>query len=186
MEGEIWKDIVGFEYKYQISNLGRVKIKENVSMRMNMGKMRNYVQRELIMSNTFDGNYYKVGLVDERGKVKQIHIHRLLATHFIPNPNNLPQVNHIDGNKKNNDLSNLEWVTRSQNMKHAVDVLGFKPNTTGINPKRPVRQIDKSTGEIIKEYESIRVATEQTGIRHISCVCRGVRKSAGGYLWEYI
>ena len=182
---EIWKDIEGFEYKYQISNYGRVKIKENVTMRMNMGKMRPYKQKETIMKPTSDGSYLKVGLLDETGKHKNKHIHRLIATHFIPNPNNLPQVNHIDGNKLNNSIDNLEWVSASENSIHARDVLKINRNTEALHPRRALLKIDKQTGEVLQEFSTITQAQRETGITHISCVCRGERKSAGGFVWKY-
>lgn len=91
----------------------------------------------------------------------------------------------IDGNKHNNCVDNLEWCSEKDNSTHARSVLNIVPNTTGINDKQPVIQIDKNTGVIIKEYESIADAQKETGIRHVSCVCRGKRKSAGGFLWKY-
>lgn len=183
---EVWVDILGYEYKYKISNYGRVKIKENVSQRMNMGMLRDYVQKSKIMKPTRNGyGYLKVRLTDENGKAKNLYIHRLVAEHFIPNPENKQQVNHKDGNKTNNHVDNLEWATSSENITHAIDVLDFKPNTKGINAPSPVLQIDKETNKVVGRYDTITEAQKITGISHISCVCRGQRKTAGGYIWKY-
>ena len=96
---EVWKDILEYEGLYQISNLGRVKNNKN-----------------LIMKNRITPNgYYKIALSKD-GICKHYNIHRLLAIAFIPNPDNKPYVDHIDINKKNNDLSNLRWVTNSENV----------------------------------------------------------------------
>ena len=182
---EIWKDIKGYEDKYQVSNLGNVKIKENITQRMNMGILRNYRQKETIMKPTENGyGYLKVGLRKNK-KHKNLYIHRLVATAFLSNENNLPQVNHIDGNKHNNCVDNLEWCTEKDNSIHARDVLKIKSNTTGINDIQPVIQINRDTGAVIKEYKSITEAQKETGIGHISCVCRRKRKSAGGFFWKY-
>lgn len=183
---ELWKDILDYEYKYQISNYGRVKIKENISQRMNMGELRDYVQKSKIMNPTRNGyGYLKVRLTDINGKAKNLYVHRLVALHFIPNPKNEPQVNHINGDKTDNNINNLEWNSRSENISHAFNVLGFEPNTKGINPPSPVLQIDILTNEILAKYESIKEVQNATGIAHISCVCRGERNTAGGFMWKY-
>lgn len=100
---EIWKPIDGFE-NYLISNLGNVKTVNGKLRKINYGKCK-YGYIELWKNNK--GTKYRV--------------HRLVATHFIPNPDNKEQVNHIDGNKKNNTVSNLEWVTCKENIRHAID-----------------------------------------------------------------
>jgi hypothetical protein len=99
----VWKDIEGFEGKYQISTEGTV-----LSVHTNK-----------LMSLQLGGNgYYKVGLRNENGK-ERYSIHRLVAEHFISNPHNKPQINHIDGNPLNNNVDNLEWCTPSENALHA-------------------------------------------------------------------
>lgn len=102
---EIWKDIKGYEGLYKISSKGRVKsLKRNTTKG---GIMKNIKK-----------TYYVICL-SKKGVAKYHQIHRLIAKAFIPNPNKKPQVNHIDGNKFNNEISNLEWVTVSENIKHA-------------------------------------------------------------------
>lgn len=111
---EVWKDIVGYEGIYEVSNYGRVKRLETLVK----NKHGYRVVKEKIL-NTPSYIYQTVFL--SNGKVKQHYVHRLVATAFIPNPLNKEQVNHKDGNKLNNNLSNLEWVTKSENQIHAIE-----------------------------------------------------------------
>lgn len=98
---EIWKEIDGYDGRYAVSTWGRVK-----SIR---GILQPYKNHK---------GYLKVGLM-KNGKSEKHRVHRLVAKAFIPNPHNLPEVNHIDGNKQNNSISNLEWVTGKENMEHS-------------------------------------------------------------------
>ena len=115
------------------------------------------------------------------GKQKQYFLHRLLAQTYIPNPNNYPEVNHIDENKSNNDITNLEWCTHKYNSNY-----GTRLQRMATTNSVPVIQYDKSGNEIAR-YKSQKEAAEATGVgnRHISCVCKGKRKTAGGYIWKY-
>lgn len=104
----------------------------------------------------------------------------MVAETFIPNPNKLPQVNHIDGNKLNNNVDNLEWVTVSQNGKHAYKNGLEKPTKIS-----PVIKFDLY-GNFIKKYNSIKEAKrENKKCSKISDCCLGKRKTAGGYIWKY-
>ena len=109
---EIWKDIVEYEGIYQVSNLGRVKSIHNTYTH-NQNGMR--------IPSTVGCGYLAVALY-KNSKGKNHKIHRLLAQYFIPNPHNYKCVNHIDGNKLNNSLDNLEWCTSAHNNKHAWDI----------------------------------------------------------------
>lgn len=117
---EIWKDVPEFEGKYQVSNLGRVKSLKRKSW--NGYKLIDQPEKILKQMETAYG-YYMVNLWKDN-KVKSIVVHRLVSICFLPNPEKKRTVNHIDGNKKNNRLENLEWATYSENRKHAVDYLG--------------------------------------------------------------
>ncbi len=115
---EIWKDIVGFEDVYQISNLGRVKSLPRQAKSKSIG-VRNV--KEKILSNNRDKNlHYENINLTVNGKNIVRKIHRLVAEAFIPNPNNLPLVNHINGIRYDNRLENLEWCDYVYNAKHAI------------------------------------------------------------------
>ena len=112
---EIWKDIKGYEGLYQVSNLGRVKSLERV---VDYGHMKCVRKGRIVKQfNTKDYNNVKL----HKDGIRTIYLaHRLVATAFIPNPDNLPVVNHKDGDKTNNCVDNLEWCTASDNVKHAI------------------------------------------------------------------
>jgi hypothetical protein len=111
---ETWKDIKGYEGIYQISNLGRVKRISNIHW-CNLKYRDNYYLKPLDNGK----GYLRIKLT-VKSKSRRVMLHRLIAEAFIENPNNYPFVNHIDGNKKNNNLNNLEWCTQSQNCLHSV------------------------------------------------------------------
>lgn len=113
---EIWLKIKDYDGMYEISNLGRIK-----SLKRNS---------ERILSLTKDRYGYLGVRLCKNGIMKRFKVHRLVAEYFIDNPNNLFEVNHIDGNKENNVVDNLEWSTRSQNLKHAFK-LKLKKGTGG-------------------------------------------------------
>lgn len=127
----------------------------------------------------FDKDGYKYVLIRHNGKRKKYLIHRLVAQLYLPNPHNLPQVNHIDGDKGNSHISNLEWITSGNNQLHSRYVLG---NITGF-ADTPVQCVE--TGKI---YRSTREAWRDTdaGYSHISECASGKRKTAGGYHWRYV
>lgn len=162
---EIWRKIEEYPY-FSISNFGRVR-----------NDLTNYIKKNT-MSNI---GYYVTSLYGE-GKPKRTRlIHRLLAIAFIPNDD--PEkdcINHIDGDKTNNSLDNLEWCTKAENNHHAI-----KKGLYGAN--KPIASKNVETGEI-KEYNSAREAHRETGIdyRQISDVCRGVQHTAHGYYWKFI
>jgi len=132
--------------------------------------------------------YFAVTLrKDGKGYAKLLH--RLVAEAFIPNPYNKQQINHKNGNKADNRVSNLEWATQSENQKHRFTVLGQKGYWTGRGAEyplsKPVLQI--KDGIVIAEFYSAGEAERKTGVFHsgISACCRGEIKSSGGFQWKY-
>jgi hypothetical protein len=134
---EIWKDIQGYEGIYQISNLGRIK-----------SLHRDYTNGRILNPAKNNRGYLRLGL-SGNGKVRYDSVHRLVAETFIPNPKNLPEVNHIDGNKLNNRVENLEWVTKGENQAHAYKT-GLRKTT------ERQREASRKNIEIARNYKKLR------------------------------
>ena len=167
---EEWKPIPGYEGLYEVSNYGRVRSFKWSSN----GK---------ILSPGKDGSGYLFVTLCKDGKTKLRKIHRLVAEAFIPNPNNFPQVNHMDECKENNYFGNLEWCTHKYNLSY-----GTRTRRIAENNSKPVVQLDKK-GNFISEFESLREASRRTGIAstHICNCCnhKPGHYSAGGFIWIY-
>lgn len=177
---ETWKDVVGYEGLYQVSNFGRVKSYAHIVKCR--GGYR--TQPSKLLSNCYDHNYYHVTLF-KKGKRKIMLVHRLVATAFIPNTdNNKKQVNHIDGNKLNNNVYNLEWVTCQENCLHAFRT-GLN-HSNGGNSAKPILAFDLS-GNFITEYESTNDAARKLHLStgNIWSVLAGKRKQVKGLIFKY-
>lgn len=157
---ENWKNISGYEEKYQVSNLGKVKNIKN-----------NFILKPI------DSHGYKYVHLCDASKRKNKAIHRLVALAFIPNPFNYPEVNHKDGNKSNNNVNNLEWCSRKENAIHMSKVLH----------KHCKKVLCLETGEIFNSiYEAANFYNRKESglvatLRHYS-----YRKTFAGYHWEYV
>lgn len=160
---ETWRNIEGFGGLYLVSSAGRV--------------MSNHHGSKLMKPIKQSGGYLYVNLYNADG-CKRDYIHRLVALHFIGDPNEGDAVNHIDGDKRNNDYRNLEWVTPLENARHAAenDLLG---SLTSVNQYT-------LEGKFIVTYSSIAKASNETGIGYSALrnAVRGTHKSSGGYLWR--
>lgn len=128
---EIWKDIQGYEGFYQISNLGNVKSLERVVDKGN-GILQHRKERIMNKRESVDGYY--IAKLNVNKKSTSIAIHILVARHFIDNPNNYPEVNHKDCNRKNNQVDNLEWCTHQQNVEHSKQLGHYKTKSGCDNP----------------------------------------------------
>lgn len=184
MKKEIWRDVPGYEGLYQVSSLGRVKSlhyyggnQEKVLVAMPKGKQ----------------GYLIVHLCKDR-KVLSFRVHRLVAVAFIPNPDNKPFVNHIDGNKHNNCIENLEWVTAVENVIHARQILcidvarGARFGNAGNSKKVDQFLLHKDgTLYLLATYTSIKSASVVTGFEQtfIGECCRGESPQAYGYIWKF-
>lgn len=179
---EVWKDIPGYEGLYQVSDLGRVRSLERWRYNPKCKDGKQYVPEKILKAAERTG--YLVVAINKNGKRKSYSVHRLVAQAFIPNPENKRTVNHKDGNKKNNRVSNLEWNTDSENVNHAIitGLLKFENNRKG---SKEVEQYDKNMN-LIATYPSMREA-ERAGFKEpkICLCCNGKRKFHGGYIWKY-
>ena len=183
MMEEIWKDIEGYEGTYQVSNLGRVRSLDRVVSRvMPTGKVFNShkVPGRMLKNNMSNIGYYVVNLHKD-GKGHTMQVHRLVAQAFIPNPKNLPEVNHKDEDKLDNRVDNLEWCDSAYNTNYGTS-LQRKTEATRL----AVLQYDFD-GNFIAEYPSSKEASEAAGVDRslISKCCRGQRRTAGGFVWKY-
>lgn len=189
MKNEIWKDIPGYEGCYQVSNLGNIKsLKRTVNTLFGRPK----VQDEFIfLKENLKGGYLGVNL-SNNGSVKKMKIHRLVAMAFISNPENKKCVNHIDGNKQNNHIENLEWVTYKENSVHASNIGLSSTYWSGKGGKgyfanMKINQYDLNMN-FIKTHDSATLASKEVGIDK-SCIIRaanGKIKQSKGFRWKYV
>ena len=171
---EIWKDVVGYEGLYQVSNLGRIKTFERKRFKkIENSFLMKKTGREIIMKTSKNCGGYETVCLHRNGEIKQFKVHRLVAMAFIPNPNNLPQINHKDENKANNSVENLEWCTERYN------------NSYGTRKERASKSV--YCVELNKTYKSMTEAGKEIGLPfgNISKVCRGQNKTCAGYHWRY-
>lgn len=157
---EVWVDIKGYEGRYQISNLGNVKRIEMIFLR----HYNKYIKRgELLKLRTEKTGYVRVAL-GKNGKQKIYYVHRLVAEHFKEKKEVHTQVNHIDGDKENNHVGNVEWCTPSENTQHAYDT-GLKIARTGTNSKLS-RLTEEQITNIRKTYKPYKVSMEYLARKH--------------------
>ena len=162
---EIWKDIKDYEGLYQVSNLGRVK-------RITTGR---------VLKPLKHANGYIMVKLSKNSIVYTKTVHRLVAEAFIPNPEHKSEINHIDENKTNNNVSNLEWMTRKENINH-----GTRTERMAKTQSIPIIGTNVKTGES-KEFYGARECARQLGLTHgnITSVLKGRYKQTGGYTFKY-
>ena len=172
------------------NNIKFYKIKNSHILISKCGKIYSEYKKRLIIINPY--KKYPLIKYSYQGIIKWKLLHRLIAEAFIPNPENKPCVNHIDGDPTNNHIDNLEWCTYSENEKHSYQVLGKKPNKTGLRKfgklhhnSRKVKQLDLNDN-LIKIWDSFADIKRDLNISNVHQVCNNLRKTAGNYKWEYL
>ena len=176
---EVWKDIKEYKGLYQVSNIGNVRSlnkKDSLGRRVK-GKIMKPVKRK-------DG-YLHITL-HKNGKAKHFLIHRLVAEAFVENKNNYKEINHIDENKINNNINNLEWCNRSYNINYGEANKNRRKTLLNRRGKKII-QFDKNGNEI-KIFPSLMQVVRELGLSKsdLSQCCNGKRKTTGGYRWKYI
>ncbi|MEX0416814.1 NUMOD4 domain-containing protein [Bacillus sp. C30] len=180
--GEHWKDMIGYEGDYKVSNSGDVfSVKSDKIMKPFQTK----------------SGYLIVNLLKNK-KRKNYRVHRLVAIHFLTNTDNKTDVNHINGNKKDNHIENLEWCTHSENIRHSWD-MGLREKSREVSRKtvskahlanrKKVAQYSLE-GELVNVFDSVTDAYKHLNknIKNgtIAACCKGESKTAYGYRWEYV
>ena len=181
MEEEIWKDIEGYERYYQVSSLGRIRSLDRVVICKN-GKTK-FNKGRVLKPNVRKYGYLQVRLRKTTSESdKWLLVHRLVANAFLPNPNNLPQINHKDENPQNNNVDNLEWCDHKYNINY------------GTRTERATKKLSKRVyqytldGKLVNIWQSIHEAGRGVSgcdYRHISDCCRGNIRKHMGFLWSY-
>lgn len=197
---EIWKPVAGYEGLYEVSSYGRVRSLDRIDS--NNHPLKGVIIKPYISNS----GYLLVGLYKQQKRDRKL-LHRLVAEAFIPNPDNKPEIDHINTIKTDNtvflnedgsinyDKTNLRWVTKKENMnnpltKTKMQINARKPSTGKYGKKhhrsKPIIQYDKE-GNFIKEWDCANDVERVLGIsnKHIGSVCLGKRKSCGGYIWKY-
>lgn len=185
MMEEIWKAIEGYEGKYEVSNLGRVRSLDRKVATVHSA-MRT-IKGKTLVPWTDKYGYLHVNLWCEC-KMKSQMVHRLVAGAFIPNPDNMPEVNHKDEDKQNNRADNLEWCNTRYNINYGNR--SHKVSQTRISKAMLGLRVEQLTmdGQHVRTFDSIREASRVSGADKsvIVRVCKGRLQSAGGYRWRYI
>lgn len=192
---EQWRNIEGYEGLYQVSDEGRVK---SLHREIVYKDGRKKVIEERILHNILsDLGYYHV-MLSKDGSPKRYKVHRLVAKAFIPNPNNLPIINHKDENPKNNLVENLEWCDQNYNVHYGTMIeRGRKKQLNREDKSKPLDKIDMTTGEILESFKSaseVERNNPQFKTSSVSRCCRGGQYLNGkwqtisdykGFMWKY-
>ena len=183
---KLWKEIPDTDGKYLISTDGEVMA---ISRRVKFGNVFRWTKTNIRTARKKENGYLELEILG-----KHHYIHRLVAEAFIPNPEEKPNVNHIDSNPKNNRVDNLEWCTQKENIEYGYRYGNIKPacpmnGRKGCNNplSKIVLQIDIKTGTVINEYFGLSEASRKTGLpsSNIYRSCVNNKKTCGGYNWRY-
>ena len=173
-----WRNVVGYDGLYEVSSDGVVRSLPRVCHKMEGKVLKEYIYLGKVLTPSSDRKGYQKVKLYKGGKGKVKFVHRLVLEAFRSNHQRLPQINHINEDKSDNRLCNLEWCSASYNVNYG------KRNKT---LEKPVEQMKKDR-VVIGVFKSTCEASRKTGVnqRNISQNCLGKRKSAGGYIWHYL
>ena len=175
-ESEVWRDVVGYNGRYQVSNKGDVYSVERISS-------QNKKCGGIILKPTSDKDGYLMVTLYKNGVVKTKKIHRLVTETFIPNPNGLPQVNHIDEVKDNNNVANLEWCDSSYNNNY-----GTRNERSAQMQSKKVRAVNIKNGEVLTFSSTKEAVSKGYSRSGVSQACRGIYYGGNlyrGHKWSY-
>ena len=186
---EEWRPVEGYEDRYEVSNLGRVRSVDRVN---DYGR---HYKAKMRKQKVGQHGYMEITLTGpgpRETRLKTFRVQRLVAAAFIPNPQGLPEVNHLNEDKTDNRVCNLCWSSRVENLNYGTrtkrQIETNRKNGVGGFGHNPIRvRCFSKSGEPVAEYGSISEAGKHTGISpsHICKCCKGILKSAGGYRWQY-
>lgn len=188
---EIWKDIKGFEGLYQVSNLGRIRSLDRLIIYKNG---RKYNQKGKIIKLSDNGKGYNVFNVSLNSCTKQLKVYKIVAETFIPNPENKPEVDHINTIRNDDRVENLRWVTHKENCNNIITKKHYK-ESDGCKNLQDGKMFSKVViqysieGDFIKEWSSTMEVQRELGIHNTiiskCCMNKPHYKTAGGFIWKY-
>lgn len=178
---EEWRKIEGYEGLYEVSNLGNVR---SIDKWVNRNGDK-YFKKGRVLKPMNDKKGYVMVNLSKEGKTKVCYIHRLVAKAFIPNPENLPEVNHINEVKTNNCVENLEWCTHEYNNNYGTRTERIVEKLVNGKTSKKVQAFNKD-GELVFEFPSVMEAGRNGfNYGHISSCCNGKKKTHKGLIWKY-
>lgn len=167
MEEEVWKDIEGYEGRYQVSNLGNIKTLDRIVQESNGRRVHR--KEKLLVKHIMYKGYERVKLYKTKDEKNTIFVHKLVASSFVLNPNNYTEINHIDGNKINNADSNLEWCSRSHNVRETYRLGLRNPNTYKGAGNKSSKLTEQDVLNIRQEYSISKVPIKQLAQKYNTC-----------------
>lgn len=184
LNGENWRRVAGYEDLYAVSDFGRVVALEKYVKRSNHSKAR---KEPLLMSPYRKKNGYFVVVLSKNNERKRHSVHRLVAEAFIPNQDNKPEIDHIDGNGLNNHVENLRWCTHFENMRNPITNRKMRESFSKRIDKRSKQIVSIKDGVVVKTYPNI-FSVEKDGHNHpnVWLICHGVNKHHHGLRWMFL
>ena len=179
---EVWKEIHGYNERYEVSNYGRVRSNDMIIN----GRLQNcHHKKGRILKPHTDKEGYKGVVLCVNQKRKTFRLHRLVAAAFIPNPDNLPEIDHIDGDRANNHADNLRWVTVKENQNNPITKSKWIGRKAKPHHEKAIEQI--KNGIVVNVFVSIQEAARKGNFSAtaICKVCKGKGNLHKGYKWRY-